>query len=143
MSRLTIIELYDPIPPPRTWYDALKGMLIMNLAIITLCASGILMKYHYVSNPAVSIYDMVFVRAFSQLAVSYIIAVKDRVNLTDIPDHQWRLVIVRAISGTMTFFVFNIAIKMISLSKIAFLSNTSPIFAAIIAFLFLGEIMTK
>lgn len=32
---------------------------------------------------------------------------------------------------------------MISLSKVAFLNNTSPIFAAIIAFLFLGEIVTK
>ena len=43
----------------------------------------------------------------------------------------------------MTFFVFNIAVKMISLSKLAFLSNTSPIFATIIAFLFLGEALTK
>src|SRR5207253_3169026 len=102
-SRLTIIELYDPIPPPRTWYDALKGILIMKLAILALTVSGILVKYHYVSNPQVTVYDMVFVRAFSQLAVSYIIAVKDRVNLTDVPDEQWRLVIVRAISGTMTF----------------------------------------
>ena len=45
----------------------------------------------------------------------------------------------RSISGTMTFFVFNIAVKLISLSKLAFLNNTSPIFATIIAFLFLGE----
>ena len=43
----------------------------------------------------------------------------------------------------MTFFVFNIAIKLISLSKVAFLNNTSPIFATIIAFLFLGEPMAK
>jgi drug/metabolite transporter (DMT)-like permease len=69
--------------------------------------------------------------------------VKDNVNLTDIPDDQWRLVIIRAITGTMTFFLFNIAVKLISLSKLAFLNNTSPIFAAIIAFLFLGEVITK
>ena len=51
--------------------------------------------------------------------------------------------IIRAISGTLTFFLFNSAVKMISLSKIAFLGNTSPIFAAIIAFLFLGEVLSK
>jgi drug/metabolite transporter (DMT)-like permease len=43
----------------------------------------------------------------------------------------------------MTFFLFNSAVKLISLSKLAFLQNTSPIFAALIAFLFLGEIITK
>lgn len=43
----------------------------------------------------------------------------------------------------MTFFVFNIAVRMISLSKLAFLNNTSPIFATIIAFLFLGEALAK
>lgn len=64
-SRITFIELYDPIPPPLTWYDSIKGMLIMKLAILSLTVSGILVKYHYVSNPAVTIYDMVFVRAFS------------------------------------------------------------------------------
>lgn len=43
----------------------------------------------------------------------------------------------------MTFFVFNIAVKLISLSKVAFLNNTSPLFATIIAFLFLGEPIAK
>lgn len=43
----------------------------------------------------------------------------------------------------MTFFVFNTAVKLISLSKLAFLNNTSPIFATIIAFLFLGESISK
>jgi drug/metabolite transporter (DMT)-like permease len=86
---------------------------------------------------------MVFTRAFSQLLVSYFIARKNSVNLTDMSDDQWKLVIVRAISGTMTFFVFNVAVKLISLSKVAFLNNTSPLFATIIAFLFLGEAITK
>jgi len=43
----------------------------------------------------------------------------------------------------MTFFLFNAAVKMISLSKLAFIQNSSPIFAALIAFLFLGEVITK
>lgn len=43
----------------------------------------------------------------------------------------------------MTFFIFNLAVKLISMSKLAFLNNTSPIFAAIIAFLFLGEAVTR
>lgn len=43
----------------------------------------------------------------------------------------------------MTFFIFNLAVKLISLSKLAFLNNTSPIFATIIAFLFLGESIAK
>jgi len=82
---------------------------------------------------------MVFTRAFAQLVTAYFIARKNSVNLTNITEDQWRLVIIRSISGTMTFFVFNIAVKLISLSKVAFLNNTSPIFATIIAFLFLGE----
>ena len=43
----------------------------------------------------------------------------------------------------MTFFVFNTAVRLISLSKVAFLNNTSPLFATIIAFLFLGEAIAK
>jgi len=50
---------------------------------------------------------------------------------------------IRAILGTMTFFVFNLAVKLVSLSKLAFLNNTSPIFAVILAFLFLGEAVSK
>jgi drug/metabolite transporter (DMT)-like permease len=72
-----------------------------------------------------------------------VIAYRNRVDLTDMTQDQWKLVIVRACSGTMTFFVFNIAVKLISLSKVAFLNNTSPLFATIIAFLFLGEAITK
>ena len=51
--------------------------------------------------------------------------------------------LIRAVSGTLTFFLFNSAVKLISLSKLAFIQNMSPIFASIIAFLFLGEIITK
>lgn len=64
-SRLTIIELHDPIPPPVTWWDTLKGIFIMKLAIFSLTLSGILVKYHYEYNSQVTVYDMVFVRAFS------------------------------------------------------------------------------
>jgi hypothetical protein len=63
----------------------LKGILIMKAAIVSLCVSGILLKYHYEYNPAVTTYDMVFVRAFSQLVMSYILCVKDSVNIVDIP----------------------------------------------------------
>ena len=43
----------------------------------------------------------------------------------------------------MTFFVFNLAVKLVSLSKLAFLNNTSPIFAVVLAFLFLGEAVSR
>jgi drug/metabolite transporter (DMT)-like permease len=115
----------------------------MKLSVLLLTLSGILVKYHYEYNAAVTVYDMVFVRAFSQLFISYVIAARDRVDLTNVPDHQWRLVLIRAVSGTMTFFIFNTAVKLISLSKVAFLNNTSPIFATIIAFLFLGESLSR
>lgn len=115
----------------------------MTFSVMVLTISGILVKYHYTINPGVTIYDMVFVRAFSQLVVSYFIAWKDNVSLVDIPPDQWKLVIIRSITGTMTFFVFNTAVRLISLSKVAFLNNTSPIFATIIAFLFLGEGIAK
>lgn len=68
---------------------------------------------------------------------------KDNASLTNIPEDQWKLVIIRSITGTMTFFIFNVAVKLISLSKLAFLNNTSPLFATIIAFLFLGESISK
>ncbi len=64
-SRITIIELYDPIPPPSTCCEILKGILIMKFAIFNLAISGIFVKAHYEYNPNVTIYDMVFVRAFS------------------------------------------------------------------------------
>ena len=86
---------------------------------------------------------MVFVRAFAQLVVSYGIAFTDNVSLTKVPEEYWKIIIIRSVTGTLTFFIFNLAVKMISLSKLAFLNNTSPIFAAIIAFLFLGEAITK
>jgi drug/metabolite transporter (DMT)-like permease len=120
-----------------------KGILIMKMAIVCLTFSGILIKYHYDTNPFVTVNDMVFVRAFAQLVVSYAISFKDNVSLTKIPDEYWKIILIRSISGTMTFFIFNLAVRMISLSKLAFLNNTSPIFAAIIAFLFLGEAATK
>lgn len=84
-GRITIIELHDPILPPQTCCELLKGILIMKFSILCLCISGILVKYHYETNSNVTIYDMVFVRAFSQLIVSYGIALKDRVNLMDVP----------------------------------------------------------
>ena len=115
----------------------------MKFAVLCLTMSGILVKYHYEYNPNVTIYDMVFVRAFSQLLVSYFIACKDQVSLSDIPEDQWKLVIIRSITGTITFFVFNTAVKLISLSKLAFINNTSPLFATIIAFMFLGEAITR
>ncbi len=115
----------------------------MKFSVLLLTISGILVKYHYEYNARVTIYDMVFVRAFSQLVMSYFIAVRDKVSLVDIPEDQWKLVIIRSITGTMTFFIFNTAVKLISLSKVAFLNNTSPLFATIIAFLFLGEAIAK
>ena len=115
----------------------------MSFCVLCLTVSGILVKYHYGYNPRVTIYDMVFTRAFSQLVVSYVIVSRNKVDLTDLTPDQWKLVMVRACSGTMTFFVFNVAVKLISLSKVAFLNNTSPLFATIIAFLFLGESITK
>lgn len=84
---ITFIELNDPNPPLQTGWQLLKGILIMKLSVLLLTVSGILVKYHYVYNPAITIYDMVFVRAFSQLVMSYIIAYRDKVDLTDIPDH--------------------------------------------------------
>jgi len=64
-SRITVIELYEPIPPPQTCCEILKGILIMKFAIVNLAISGIFVKAHYEYNPQVTIYDMVFVRAFS------------------------------------------------------------------------------
>lgn len=58
----------------------------MKFAIVNLAISGIFVKAHYEYNPNVTIYDMVFVRAFSQLIVSYIISIKDNVSLVDIPE---------------------------------------------------------
>ena len=74
---LTVIELHDKVPVLHTWWDLLKGIVIMKLSVLLLTLSGILVKYHYEYNPAVSIYDMVFVRAFAQLLVALFIAVKD------------------------------------------------------------------
>lgn len=84
-SRITIIELHEPITPPQTCCELLKGILIMKFAILSLTISGIFVKVHYEYNPNVTIYDMVFVRAFAQLLVSYFIAFKDNVNLLDVP----------------------------------------------------------
>ena len=39
--------------------------LLLNSQNILLTVSGILVKYHYTINPEVTIYDMVFERAFS------------------------------------------------------------------------------
>ena len=144
MTKFSILELHDPPAPElKTWWDLLKGVIIMSFCVLCLTVSGILVKYHYGYNPRVTIYDMVFTRAFSQLVVSYVIVSRNKVDLTDLTPDQWKLVMVRACSGTMTFFVFNVAVKLISLSKVAFLNNTSPLFATIIAFLFLGESITK
>jgi len=57
----------------------------MKISVLTLCFSGILVKYHYETNSAVTVYDMTFVRAFSQLVVSYVIAVNEKVDLLDVP----------------------------------------------------------
>ena len=144
MTKFSILELHDaPAPELKTCWELLKGVIIMSFCVFCLTVSGIIVKYHYGYNPRVTIYDMVFTRAFSQLIVSWVIAYRNQVDLTDMTQDQWKLVIVRACSGTMTFFVFNIAVKLISLSKVAFLNNTSPLFATIIAFLFLGEAITK
>ena len=64
-SRITVIELNDPIPPPMTWWETLKGILIMSLSVFALTVSGILVKYHYEYNHYVTATDMVFVRAFA------------------------------------------------------------------------------
>jgi len=37
----------------------------MKFAILNLTVSGILIKVHYDYNPRVTVYDMVFVRAFA------------------------------------------------------------------------------
>ncbi len=93
----------------------------MKLAIVMLCASGIILKYHYSVNPKVTTQDMVFVRAFSQLIISYILCKKDKVDYFDLTPYQRNLIIVRTFSGLVAFAVFNSAVKMISLSKLAFL----------------------
>jgi len=144
MTKFSILELHDPPAPQlNSWWDLLKGIIIMSFCVFCLTVSGIIVKYHYGYNPRVTIHDMVFTRAFSQLVISFVILRKNNVDYTDMTPDQWKLVIVRACSGTMTFFVFNIAVKLISLSKVAFLNNTSPLFATIIAFLFLGEPISK
>jgi hypothetical protein len=62
---ITFIELHDPNPPILNFWQLLKGIMIMKLSVMLLTVSGILVKYHYTINPEVTIYDMVFVRAFS------------------------------------------------------------------------------
>jgi len=37
----------------------------MTFCVLCLTVSGILVKYHYQFNPQVTIYDMVFTRAFA------------------------------------------------------------------------------
>lgn len=64
-SKITIMELHEPIPEPRTCMELLKGILIMKMAILMLSLSGIFIKYHYEYNPNVNVNDMVFVRAFA------------------------------------------------------------------------------
>jgi hypothetical protein len=64
-SKITIVELHEPIAEPRTCMELLKGILIMKMAILMLSLSGIFIKYHYEYNPNVSVNDMVFVRAFA------------------------------------------------------------------------------
>ena len=56
ISRVTIIELNEPIPPPKTYCELMYGVLIMSLAILALNINGILVKYHYIYNPYVTIY---------------------------------------------------------------------------------------
>lgn len=88
LKGITFIELHDPEPPAmKTCWDLLKGILIMKLSVLFLTVSGILVKYHYTVNEGVTVYDMVFVRAFSQLVVAYGIVMKEKVNVSDIPDH--------------------------------------------------------
>ena len=63
----------------------MKGVIIMSAAILSLAISGILVKFSYQYNPAVTIYEMVFVRAFSQLIMSAVLAQVDGADLRDIP----------------------------------------------------------
>eukprot|EP00350_Pseudokeronopsis_sp_OXSARD2_P011480 CAMPEP_0170566652 /NCGR_PEP_ID=MMETSP0211-20121228/79979_1 /TAXON_ID=311385 /ORGANISM="Pseudokeronopsis sp., Strain OXSARD2" /LENGTH=108 /DNA_ID=CAMNT_0010887891 /DNA_START=383 /DNA_END=709 /DNA_ORIENTATION=- len=85
LSKITVIEIGEPLEAPQTACEIFKGVIMMKLAILCLCASGILLKYHYTINPLVTTYDMVFVRAFSQLLISYLLCIKDNVNIVDIP----------------------------------------------------------
>lgn len=86
LSRITIIELFDPpVATPTNPCELLKGIFLMTFSIFALALSGILVKWHYDYNPLVTTTDMVFVRAFSQLVMSYVIAVREKINLTDIP----------------------------------------------------------
>lgn len=87
MGKITILELQDPVPPEmHTWWQLLKGILIMTFCVLCLTVSGILVKYHYEYNPQVTIYDMVFTRAFSQLLISFFIAMRNNVDLTNLTE---------------------------------------------------------
>jgi hypothetical protein len=56
----------------------------MSFCVLCLTVSGILVKYHYGYNARVTIYDMVFTRAFSQLVAAYFFAWFYKVDLTDL-----------------------------------------------------------
>ena len=86
---------------------------------------------------------LVFARAVGQVILSYLLSVYFKARLLEFSYREGFIVFARASTGTIYYFLLNYGIKLLTLSRVAFLQNTSPIFSAFIAFIFLKERLSK
>lgn len=115
---------------------SLRGMLMMFVASVSAVLMHATVRHLSAELPP---FEMAFFRNF--LALAFLLPMLLREGLQPLRTKKWRLHLLRGALTTVSMLSFFTALSLSPLAQITALSFTAPLFATLLAIVFLGEIV--
>lgn len=119
-----------------------KGLLLMVLSATMTASMNNIIKYTRTTTE-IPVMQAIVIRSFYLGLGTYISLKKDKVNILSIPGGTFKYIMLRCLTGVLSVFCMYLAIDVLPLSLAVTLYYTSPIFTAVVCYLFLGEKLSK
>lgn len=123
--------------------DNLKGIPWMILSLVGFSCASIVCKIAYMRNDYLNGIDYAIWRSIIMVTWSMIQVWATRVNVLEVKKGYRLLLVARCIVGTIGMPWYFIAIKYIPLSLWTLIASISPLMIGILAYLLLGEAITR
>ena len=143
-----IDDKYQTIPEPpvaeeKTNLSMVPAFLLANLLQIVYMIVQAITKHVLMTQDSMSAYELSFFRSIFNLMASSLYLKLAGDSLRDNIDHtNWKILLIRCISGSICFLFFVVCVEYLPLAIFFVIYNAVPFFVALMACLWLKEVIT-
>ena len=121
----------------------IKGMMYGLIGALTYSLSQPIFKIIYLKYSSISPYEVNYLMSLIMLTLNYLFVKSNGAFILDLPRKYHRLILLRAFCGFLGYVGLVSSVKYLPVSTASCMYFTSPIWAAVLAFIFLKEKVSK